>query len=204
MRTAIFWIVTGMLTPGIVAGQPRTNGQATVLTVCEVLGDVARYANTAVAVAGRMERSVSLIDHYEFLSQDRCERPVITHGHAWSDRIQVWTGRQAGMPKPPGNRPKLEPSVLASKLSVLRQTTPLGSHKEPQFKSDGHAIVFSQIADVPNAWAVVYGRIVRVPDLNKNCGAEGCGGDDVPLVIVAEPYNIHELRDDGTLFPQVK
>ena len=57
-----------------------SNGQVKVLTVCEVLGNVADYADTGVAVVGRMERSVGLIDQAEFLSQDRCERPVITHG----------------------------------------------------------------------------------------------------------------------------
>jgi hypothetical protein len=42
---------------------------------------------------------------------------------------------------------------------------------------------------------------VGTKNLNKDCGAEGCGGDDVPLVILAEPYNVHRLRDDATLLP---
>jgi hypothetical protein len=54
---------------------------------------------------------------------------------------------------------------------------------------------------VPNEWAVVYGRIVRVANLNEDCGAEGCGGDNVPLLIIAEPYNIHGFRDDATQLP---
>jgi hypothetical protein len=66
MRTATCWIITGMMTTGIIVGQQRPNGQVKVLTVCEVLGNVPRYADTAVAVVGRMERSVSLTDHYEF------------------------------------------------------------------------------------------------------------------------------------------
>jgi hypothetical protein len=86
MRTTTCWIITGMMTPGIIVGQQRPNGQVEVLTVCEVLGNVPRYADTAVAVVGRMESSVSLTDHYEYLSQDRCEHPVIAHGHAWSDK----------------------------------------------------------------------------------------------------------------------
>jgi hypothetical protein len=201
MRPATCWIITGIMTTGIIVGQQRPNGQVKVLTVCEVLGKVPRYADTAVAVVGRMERSVSLTDHYEFLSQDRCEDPVITHGHAWSDKIQVWTVWEAGMPKPPSDRPKLKRSVVASKLSILRKTTKVGSHREPQFQANGHSIVYSQTAEVPNEWAVVYGRIVRVANLNEDCGAEGCGGDNVPLLIIAEPYNIHGFRDDATQLP---
>ena len=47
---------------------------------------------------------------------------------------------------------------------------------------------------MPNEWAIIYGRVVKVPDLN----------DDVPLVIIAQPYNIHSLRDDGSLLPEEK
>jgi hypothetical protein len=104
-----------------------------VLTVCEVLGDVSRFTETAVAVVGRMERSVSLIDHHEFLSQDRCERPVITHGHTWSSKIQIMVDWEEGMPKPPSDRLKLQLPILAAKLSVVRKTTKLDSHQEPRF-----------------------------------------------------------------------
>ena len=66
----------------------------------------------------------------------------------------------------------------------------------------GNSIVYSHTAEVPNEWAVVYGRIVRVANLSDDCGAEGCGGDNVPLIIIAEPYNIHGLRDDATPLPE--
>jgi hypothetical protein len=100
MRIATCWIITGMMTAGIISGQQRSNGQLKVLTVCEVLGNLPLYADTAVAVVGRMERSVSLTDHSEFLSQDRCEHPVITHGHTWSDKIQVWAAWGRGCQSP--------------------------------------------------------------------------------------------------------
>ena len=198
MRTPSCWIIAVMLTTGIAFGQRNSSGQLQVLTVCEVLGDVNRYANTAVAVVGRMERSVSLIDHYEFLSQDRCEHPVVTHGHVWSDKIQIWVNWEEGMPKPPSDRPKLQRPVVAAKLSVVRKTTKLGSHEEPRFKEDGHP----NAAAVPNEWAVVYGRIVRSPRLDENCGAAGCGGDDVPLILIAEPSEVHPLSDDGKPLPK--
>lgn len=202
MRTAICWIFTAMMTTRIIVAQQRSNGEVRVLTVCEVLGNVTRYADTAVAVVGRMERSVGLTDHYEFVSQDRCEHPVITHGHVWSDKIQIWAAWETGMPKPPSDRPKLEPSVVASKLLIVRKTTKAGFHQEREFKKDGHSIVYTQTAEVPNEWAIVYGRILRVPNLNEDCRAGGCGGDNVPLVIIAEPYNVHRLGEDATLLPE--
>jgi hypothetical protein len=43
-----------------------------VVTVCEVIGNVTQYRDHAVVIVGRMDRSVSVIDHYEFLAQDGC------------------------------------------------------------------------------------------------------------------------------------
>jgi hypothetical protein len=204
MQTAACWIIAVTVTAGIIVGQPTSSGQVKVLTVCEVLGNVTHYADTSVAVVGRMERSVSFTDHYEFLSQDRCEHPVVTHGHVWSDKIRIWTAGERGMPKLPSDRPEFEQSVVAQKLLIVRKSTKLGTHQEPQFKADGHSIVYTQDAEVPNEWAIVYGRIVRVAKLNKDCGAGGCGGDNEPLLIIAEPYNIHGLGEDGTPLPENK
>jgi hypothetical protein len=81
-------------------------------------------------------------------------------------------------------------------------TTYLGFHLEPQFKADGH--VYAQSAAVPNQWAIVYGRVVRALNLNDDCGGRGCGGDNVPLVIIAEPYNVHRLAEDSTLMDSTK
>jgi hypothetical protein len=92
-----------MVIMGIVV--ERSNGQVKVVTVCEVLGNVAHYADTGVAVVGRMEASIGLIDRSDFLSQDRCEHPVITHGHVWPDKIRIWAAWEPGMPKPPSDSP---------------------------------------------------------------------------------------------------
>ena len=137
MQTLSYWMIVVMMTPGITLGQQKSNGHVQVLTVCEVLGDINRYADAAVAVVGRLERSVSLIDHYEFLSQDQCRHPAITHGHTWSNKIEIWADWEEGMPKPPSDRPKLQAPVLAAKLSVVRGTTKLGSHQKPRFEADG-------------------------------------------------------------------
>jgi hypothetical protein len=45
-----------------------------------------------------MERIVGLIDQAEFLSQDRCERPVITRRQVWTDKIQIWLLGKRGYP----------------------------------------------------------------------------------------------------------
>ena len=194
-----------ILTIGTAVGQQKIDDQLSdklkVFTVCEVLGNVNRYADTVVAVIGRWEPSISLTDHYDFLSQDRCEHPVVTHGHIWSDKIHVWSAWESGMPKPPSERPRLERPVLAAKLSAVRKTTRLGFHQEPQFELDGRSIVYSHSARKANAWAVAYGRVMKVEKLNQDCGAAGCGGDNFPLLLIAEPYNVNKLSENGTLLP---
>jgi len=190
-------LIAAAMASSIGLGQQKPDGHVKVLTVCEMLGWVNQYLDSSVAIVGRMDRSVSLVDHYEFLSQDRCEHPIITHGHTFPSKIQVWAGWEEGMPKPPSDRPRLDHAALARKLSAVRKTTALGSHEEPRLKPDGHP----KIAMVPNEWAVVYGRIVKSPRLDEDCGAGGCGGDDVPLNIIADPREVHRLTDDGSLFP---
>ena len=49
MQRSSYWMITVMMTPGITFGQERSNGQVKILTVCEALGDVNRYSDTAVA-----------------------------------------------------------------------------------------------------------------------------------------------------------
>jgi hypothetical protein len=174
------------------AGQEKPN-DAPVVSVCEVLANVDRYADTDVSIVGRMERSVSFVDHSEFLSQDRCWHPLVTHGHTFPNRILILTEWEKGMPKPPGNSPTFARTRIAAKLSEVRRTTELGSHEEPQFNSAGKLTTKL----VPNEWALVYGRLVRTPRLNEDCGVGGCGGDDVPLVIIAKEREVHVLSGSG-------
>jgi hypothetical protein len=180
-----------LLIVSVAVGQQRSVSAVKVLTVCEVLAHWNRYADTAVALVGRMERSVSMIDHHEFMSQDQCDHPVVTHGHIFPSKIEVVVDWEEGMPKPPSDRPKLQDAVVAAKLSAVRKTTRLGTHQEPRHEADGHWTT----TEVPNEWVVVYGRIVRLPRVDKDCGAEGCGGDDIPLGIIADPGQIHKLRE---------
>jgi hypothetical protein len=200
MITATRWIINIVVAGSIAFGQQKS--VPPVLTVCEVLGDVARYADRAVIVLGRIESSVGLIDHYEFLSEDQCEQPLITHGHLWSNKIQIWAGWDPGMPKPPRAKPQLEPPTLAAKLLIVRRTTKLGFHDEPYFKKDGNSVVYAGTTPKPNEWSAVYGRIMKNPDLNEHCDVEDCRGHNVPLMIIAEPYNVHRLAEDGRLLPE--
>jgi hypothetical protein len=187
----------------IALGQ-ETKEAVPVISVCEVLADVSRYDDAVLALVGRIESSVSLIDHSVYLSQDSCEHPLITHGNVWLSRIQIWGQREEGLPKPPGEKPKLDHAAIARKLSMIRKTTKLDSHQEPTFKRDGDRIAFSGFRSAPNEWALAYGRIRQVPDLFTDCGPGGCGGDNVPLVILVEPYNVIRVTEDGTPLPSGK
>jgi hypothetical protein len=189
MRAECRYVIAVAISTAIIFGQQTSNDGPTLLTVCQVLGDMNRYADKAVAVVGRMERSVSVIDHYEFLSQEGCERPANSRGGPWAHKIQIWTDWEEGMPKPPSDRPKVRRAEIAAKLSTIRKTTHLGSHEEPRFKSNGRS-VSSSTALVPNDWAVVYGRIVKVHD-----------GDEVQLMIVAQPDQVRRIRVNGTFLP---
>lgn len=105
------------------------------------------------------------------------------------------------MPHPPSERPDLDHSNVAANLSTVRKTTKLGTHKEPAFKAEDHEIRDTGEADVPNQWAVVYGRVVFVPNLTEKRGGPGCGGFDVPVILMATPFNVHGVRGDGSFVP---
>lgn len=183
-------------TTGAAAGQ-QGHAPVKLLTVCEVLADNQRFAGRAVAVVGRLESIIGLIDRSDFLSQDACDHPVTTHGHIWANKILVWSGWEEGMPKPPPTKFEPDPSILARKILEVRQTTELGSHQTPHFKIEGRSLRYDGIVSTPNDWAVIYGRLMRMPRLSENCAIEGCGGDDVPLAIIAVPDNIQILSADG-------
>ena len=199
MRTVSCYIIAAIVATGSAIGQ-NSKSETKVLTVCDVLGHWSRYASSSIAVVGRIERAVSLIDQYEYLSQDKCEHPVVIHGHVWLNKIQIWTAWEDGMPKPPSNRPGLNRSLLARKLSIIRRTTELGSYRRPQFKTEGHSLTDTGTTVAPNEWGVVYGRIMRVAGVDKDCD-DGCGGD-VPLAIISEPYSVQSLGEDGTLLKE--
>jgi hypothetical protein len=188
MRAECQYLIAVAIGTGIMFGQQKPNDGPALVTVCQVLADVSRYTDRAVSVVGRMERSVSLIDHYEFLSQDGCEHPTNGLSGPWSQKIEIWTGWEEGMPKPPSDRPRLTRGAIAATLSLVRKGTKLGSHEEPN--ADIHTAAHGHSNVVQNDWAVVYGRIVKAHT-----------GDDVQLMILAEPGAVRRIRVNGTFLP---
>jgi hypothetical protein len=194
MRAAYQYTIACAISTGFIFGQPKPNDRPALVTVCEVLDNVNRYADTDVAIVGRMDRSISVIDHAEFLSQDRCQHPLITHGHTFPNRIQILTDWEEGLPKPPGDSPGFKRARILAKLAEVRKTTRLGSHEEPQFDAKGKR----HTAVVRSEWMLVYGRLVKTPGLDENCGVRGCGGDDVPLVIIAREEEVQPVAVDDS------
>lgn len=183
---ALFVIVLGSNAIG------QSEHRQRIMSVCEVLADYARLADTPVVIVGRMDAIAGIIDRSDYLSEDGCEHPIVTFGHTWKMKIRI-LGSIPGMPKPPSDNPKLEPAQLAEKLLVIQRTTELGTHEEPVFKKGGGL----GTGTVPNQWAAIYGVLVKSGFL-ADCHSKDCPGD-LALFVVANPRDVHPLRPDGTL-----
>jgi hypothetical protein len=184
--------------PFIALGQ--TGDRVRVVTVCEVFSNLTGFAGTNLAVVGRMERRVGPIDHYEWLSQDNCKQPLTIEGRVRPNRILIGLFGEAGLPEAPNDRPTLSPGMVASRLLLVRRTTKVGVHKEPRFKRAGSSITFAGHRNVPNSWAVVYGRLVVPQNLGKkDCIDPGCHGFTMhaPLLMMVKPESVHTLTDAG-------
>jgi hypothetical protein len=195
-----------LLIPAAAFGQVNTNAAPSrkpterlkIRTVCEVLGNAHHYANRVVAVVGRLEQSVSLIDHYEFLGQDGCKHPVNTKGHVWPTKVLLayW---EEGMPKPPSDTPEFDRDAVIIGLALVRKATTLGVHKVPQFTTQGNSLVFSRFADSPNDWAIAYGRIISSSKIGKKrCGDDCNGFLGAPVAIILGPEGVHSVNADGS------
>ena len=189
-----FSVVTGLF------GQPEPDQPVKPVTVCEVLGDMPQYSGKDVAILGRLDCSISLIDRTCFLAQDQCERPITTEGHVWPSKILVADYWEEGMPKPPSGNPQIDEPSLIEKLLLLRKTTKLSLHKEPQFKPEGRTITFTRFADVKDEWGIAYGKVFSTPKLKKdNCGDEmGCGGfHGAPVGLIINPNSLRSFKDEA-------
>jgi hypothetical protein len=199
MHTA--FVAGALLLPGIALAQAEAQ-RPKVVTVCEVLGNPTQYRDSVVAVVGRLYWISSLIDGSEFLTQDQCGKPIVTKGFEWPNMILIWSHSEDGFPKPPSDEPNLAQELVAKQLAVVRQTTKLGVHKQPRIRVTDGSTTYSE-ADVPNEWAILYGRVIGSPNLSK----EPCNNDELgcrgfmgaPIAIIVEPKNIHVLNGDGTL-----
>ncbi|HZU24775.1 MAG TPA: hypothetical protein VFA04_04595 [Bryobacteraceae bacterium] len=181
-----------LFAPGVTSGQPPAETRVPILTVCEVLADHERYAAHPVAVVGRLQSIVGVIDGYDFLAQDKCERPIRRDNRTLPNKMLVGFYPDEWMPQPPTDRPSLDFSGVRDKLIKVQRTTRLGFHKE---------YGFSGARRVPNTWAVIYGRIVSPPKPGQKGYNPGPQHflSDAPLVILTKPYNMHILDAGGTL-----
>ena len=172
------------------------------VTVCEVLADLNRFSGKPVAIAGRLDCSWSLTDHTCHLAEDKCDRPVVTQGFVWPNKILLMEDWEEGMPKPPTESPEIESAAVFQKLFLISQTTSLRFHKEPLFRTKDSTIIFSRMADVMDMWGAAFGRLFTTPNLKKDgCGDEvGCGGfDGAPAALIINSGSIHTY--DATEVP---
>ena len=175
------------------------------VTVCEALADRKAFNGKPVAIVGRIDCGSSLIDHVCFLAEDRCEQPVTTDGYTWPNKVVIVDSWEEGMPKPPSATPEINRDTLVRKLSLVRQSTALGVHKEPRFKTEGRTITFSHFADVNDEWGVAYGLIFIVPRPGKDkCGTEiECGGfGGAPAALITAPGSLRTVKDDEHAGPK--
>ena len=175
-----------------------------IVTVCELLENIQQYANTSLAVVGRLDQpGESLIDRYEFLAQDHCAHPIATKEYVWPSKVFISVQTEEELPGPLNDQPEMDHTLLAEKFSAVRKATKLGFHKRPQFKNEGGGVKLSKFADVRDEWAVAYGLIFWSPNLKR----QPCGGDEIgcgeflgaPSAIIVAPKNLHVINKDGTI-----
>jgi hypothetical protein len=178
-------------------GQPQPDQPVKPVTVCEVLGDLPKYSGKNVAILGRLDCDIGLIDRTCFLAQDQCERPITTEGYVWPTKVMIADYWEEGMPKPPSRNPQIDEPALIEKMSLIRKATKLGLHKEPQFKTEDHTMSFSVTKD---EWGIAYGRIFTAPKLKRDdCGDEvGCGGfHGAPVALIINPSSLRSFKDEA-------
>jgi len=172
--------------------------QTKVVSVCEVMANPETYGNSVVAVVGRLDATGIVWDRRSFVSQDQCEKAVVTNGYSWPSKILIWTQREKGLPDAPSERPQLDRHALADKIASMSKSTDLGTRREFQMDKQGDL----KDTVVKNQWVVAYGHTFYSPNLTNTgaCKGFGCDGfnGNAPIVIVVDPKNVHALNEDGS------
>jgi hypothetical protein len=65
----------------------------------------------------------------------------------------------------------------------------------PIFRAQGRTLTHAGEISVADDWAVIYGRVVKSPDLSEDCGPRGCGRFDVPILLITTSANTHVLKN---------
>lgn len=120
--------ITIAVLPGVF-GQPEPDQPVKPVTVCEVLGDLPKYSGKDVAIVGRLDCDIGLIDRTCFLTQDQCDQSIMTEAFVWPTKVWIVEYWDETIPMPPLGNPQIDVPKLIEKLSILRKTTKLGSHR---------------------------------------------------------------------------
>jgi hypothetical protein len=112
---------------GIAFGQAEPDQPIKPLTVCEVFSDLKRH------------------------SEDNCDRPVVTNGYHWENRIDLpfsdAAEKASGVP--------LDEGVLSDKLALIQKTTELHCSDWPVLLTSGGV----EMRKFKDRWAVAYGSL---------------------------------------------
>ncbi len=184
------------------AGQAEARASGKLASVCDVLGDAAKYSGKTVAIVGRADCSPNLTDMSCFLAEDHCPRPLVTHGHRWPTKI--WLEPVYGdeyFPQLSKEKFVIDQSAMNDKLALVRRSTKLGFHKEMVFSAKDKTPGWANLRD---EWGVAYGLVIFRPKLKPedNCsgGDEGCGGwNETPVTLV-----VRTELDNFRTFPDQK
>jgi len=182
-------------------GQANAGEFGKLVSVCDILGDAARYSGKIIAVVGRADCASERIDRSCFLAEDHCPQPLVIGGHRWPTKI--WLQAVYGdeyFPQLSKEKFVVDQSAMNAKLAQVRRSTKLGFHRRVVFSSEDKK---SGWANLKDEWGVAYGLVVFRPKLKPedNCsgGDEGCGGwNDTPVMLVVrtELDNFRTFADD--------
>jgi hypothetical protein len=154
-------IQSTLLTAVFITQLPTALAQPLVklVTVCEVLADLNRFTGKSVGIIGRVDCTNEIVDPHCCLVEDRCQRPFVTNGVMWPNKIWLeWDHDSSGhSPK----APDIDQVELKNKLAVVAKSTALGFHKVMTFKMVNGVKVPSGWRDVPDHWGFAYGKIIK-------------------------------------------
>ena len=143
-----------------------TFGQRPVkpITVCEALANYKKLSGKAVAIVGRLDCTDNIIDTHCYLTEDRCPQLFVSNGETWSNRI--WVQWKFERPYSEQASVTVDEAALKEKLTAVRASTALGTHKVMQWKKINGVAEPAGWADEPDTWGVGYGRIIKGRPVN--------------------------------------
>ena len=166
MNAAIDAIAGSLIVILMLPGALFAREKVKPLTVCEILADTKRFGSTPVAVLGRLDCPSSM-ENACYLIEDRCDRPVVSADHTWPSKIWIEFIRPAA----PKSKVEVDQAILSERLSVVRKSTKLGTHRIVLFKGKNGVVVPDRWSDQPDEWTLAYGRILITKALQHYSGA---------------------------------